>query len=205
MAFPLSAYAQVGIGLAAVSGRTNEPDLRRPVGAGVSVAFFPESRFSVRGEVTVTRATRRLDGPLCVGLFIEPRECAPGDVEARSSLRTVALLGTLSVLRTERLRLQGGAGISMTSASGHLRSLGPVRARLDATGASGTAIPLFAALAAKPFAARSIWLNLEYRAYHGLEIAGCATDTYAPLCSIDRLREIRVGVSYETAPPGARR
>lgn len=198
------AQAQIAIGVAALSGSTNNDELRRPFGGSAFVSLSPASRISVRGELSMARSTRRLAGPLCPPRFSRPRVCAEGDVQSRSSLQTIALLGIVNVVRTDRLRVQGGAGISTTSVSGALRSLGSDPLRVDAYSGDGVGIPIFGVLATRPVKRHPVWISAEYREYSGLDVEGCATDIFAPFCGPLKLREWRIGVTYEIVPVARR-
>jgi hypothetical protein len=190
--------AQAALGVAAVVGETDSPEFKRPQGIAMSMTLYPAARFSLRGEFTIGEARERDDGALCIGPPFRPQVCYGTRTLSRTRWHEASATALVALVRTARVRLQGGVGMLVLNLDGDFIAEGGQPFEVSMGSASSTN-PLFTGvLSTRPFRSRPLWMHAEYRHVHDTEFDGCVTDAFG-FCGRPKRHDVRIGVSYEWA------
>ncbi|HEX2189948.1 MAG TPA: hypothetical protein VHG51_13670, partial [Longimicrobiaceae bacterium] len=184
------------VGVFASGARSDQLEMRRPLGLGAYVAVSPVSFLKVRLSYQEQAAREdRLD-TVCDTYWPEFRNCVGEGVRSEGRMRTVSglLLGVVPVGR--RVRLEAGAGRSRTRVELDLRSdSGRGLGVVVPEGEEQRGVVLHAGAALERVLGTPLGAMLEAERRQ-VDFEGCVMDVGAPFCGTSRFHELRVGLRY---------
>jgi hypothetical protein len=184
------------VGAFASAARSDQTELRRPVGWGAYAAVSPLPFVKLRISYHEQSAGGRRRETVCDAYWPVFENCTPEGVRRDAWMRTVSVLVLGTVPVTRRLRVEAGAGRSRS------------RVTLDLRSESGRELGVFVpedeeqpgtVLHAGAVLERVLGSRLAATVEAGrqeVEFDGCVQDVGAPFCGSSRFHELRMGVRY---------